>query len=142
MKNVANDDEAMNAAIATAQETLPLFIDAMQTSTDAEAHFAIKVEYPYGSGDDAEHIWVSDLTYDGNRFKGTIGNDPVYVSGLAYGDRVDVQLEEISDWMIIQEGRMLGGYTIHVIRNMMSEREREDFDREAGFTIPEEPELP
>ena len=142
MENFANDDEVMNAAIATAQETLPVFIDAMQTSTDAEAHFAIKVKYPYGIADEAEHIWVSELSYDGSRFEGTIGNDPVYVSGLAYGDRVVVELEEISDWMIIQGGRLYGGYTIHVIRKTMSDREREEFDQGAGFTIPDEPELP
>jgi uncharacterized protein YegJ (DUF2314 family) len=102
----------------------------------------IKAKFPYGSSGAAEHMWIGDLAYSGDLFQGTLENDPVYVQDVKLGDRVTVKVEDISDWMIIDDNRMLGGFTLHVIRNRMSEEERKQFDANFGVEIPETPELP
>ena len=140
--NFTNGDADMNAAIAKAQETLPLFMEAFQSPTPTQADFSIKVRFPYGGNGAAEHIWINDLTYNNDLFEGTIGNNPVYVKELKYGDHVTIKTSDITDWMIIDGGKLLGGYTIHVIHNRMSESERERTDHELLFSIPDEPALP
>ncbi len=140
--NVAEDDAEMNNAIAKAQEALPLFIKAFQSPSPTQTDFSIKVRFPYGTDGAAEHIWIGELTYNNDQFEGTIGNDPEYVTGLKYGDHVTIKTSDITDWMIIDGGKMLGGFTYHVLRNRMSESEREQSDKELYFTIPDEPALP
>lgn len=140
--NVSNDDLEMNAAIQRAQETLPLFIEAYQTSSYADDHFTIKVKFPYGTGDAAEHMWITDLTVTEKGFTGILGNEPEYIHDLQMGDTVDVKLENVTDWMILRDGQMLGGFSVHLLRSRMSETEQKQFDEQMGFTIPAEPLLP
>jgi uncharacterized protein YegJ (DUF2314 family) len=140
--NVAKDDADMNAAIAKAQETLPLFMEAFQSPAPTQTDFSLKVRFPYGSSGGAEYIWIDDLIYYNDQFKGTVGNDPVYVKDLKYGDHVTINTSDISDWMIIDGGKMLGGYTLHVLRKNMSESERKEMEGQVNFSIPAEPALP
>lgn len=139
---VSEDDQEMNSAIERAQETLPLFVDAMQSPAHATDLFTIKAKFPYGTGEAAEHMWVSDLTVTEEGFKGILGNEPEYVKDLQMGDAVDVKQENVTDWMILHDGQMLGGFSVHLLRSRMSETEQIQFDEQVGFTIPEEPLLP
>ena len=136
------DDPDMNVAIQRAQETLPLFIAAFRSPKPTQTDFSIKVKFPYGDDDSIEHMWVSELTLSSDRFEGVLGNEPVYVKDVHLGDRLTVEMKDISDWMIIDGDRMLGGFTLHVLRNNMTESEREVFDSEFGFAIPDSPALP
>ncbi len=142
VKNVSTDDVEMNAAIKRAQDTLPLFIRAFQSPTPTQKKFLIKAEFPYGGANDAEYIWLNNLSYEGNQFEGNVGNEPIYVLNIKLGDRVTVSTSRISDWMIIDDNRLLGGFTIHVLRNRMTDAERKQFDADFGFIIPDEPALP
>jgi uncharacterized protein YegJ (DUF2314 family) len=88
-------------------------------------------------------LWISNLSLSiDNHFKGIVGNDPVYVKNIKMGDTVSVETENISDWMIIDNGKLLGGFTIYVLRNNLSENERKQFDAEKGFEMGNEPSLP
>ena len=48
------------------------------------------------------------------------------------GRRVGIDREMISDWMIVDGGRLIGGYTIRAIRNQLPEEQLADFDRGLG----------
>lgn len=41
----------------------------------------------------------------------------------------------ISDWMIIEDNKLIGGYTIKNLRNKMTEEERKAFDGSFGVII-------
>lgn len=128
----AADDAAMNAAIRQAKATVNDFLQALQRPDAADLYFAIKKPFPTSGGDE-EHIWIADVVYDGERFTGTLSNIPADVPGLEHGQRVVVALNEISDWMVVDNGRLIGGYTIRVFRDRLSDQERSDFDRESGL---------
>lgn len=139
---VANDDAAMNAAIQRAQDTLPQFIDALQYPNSPDLYFSIKVEYPYGSGNAAEHLWVGNLAYNGGRFTGLMANEPVYIDNVQMGDSVVVDPKDVSDWMIVDGEQFYGGFSIYVLRATMTDSEREKFDAESGLVFGDEPRLP
>ncbi|MGE6397378.1 DUF2314 domain-containing protein [Chryseobacterium scophthalmum] len=48
-----------------------------------------------------------------------------------------VPMHEAVDWMIIENGRMLGGYSIRHYRNMLGEYEKKSFDLDCKFQIDE-----
>src|SRR5512140_320602 len=81
-QSASSQDADMKAASAQAQKTLPAFIKALQAPKATQSGFSIKVRFPYGTGQDTEEIWVSQLSYANNQFQGTLDNSPVYANNL------------------------------------------------------------
>jgi uncharacterized protein YegJ (DUF2314 family) len=42
---------------------------------------------------------------------------------------------EISDWMYVENKKLIGGYTIRVLRDNMPPEERREFERSVPFTL-------
>jgi uncharacterized protein YegJ (DUF2314 family) len=57
------------------------------------------------------------------------------VSNVKIGDQATVDPESISDWMFVDNGKLVGGYTVRVLRDAMSAAEREEFDKSVPFKI-------
>lgn len=51
------------------------------------------------------------------------------------GQIVSVEPKEISDWLYIDHGKLVGGYTVRVHYNELSPEQKKKFDREADFKI-------
>jgi uncharacterized protein YegJ (DUF2314 family) len=68
-------------------------------------------------------------------FHGTIDNDPDTVTNVRRGDPKRVGPSDISDWMYVDHGVLVGGYTIRALRARLSGPERAEFDRSLPFKI-------
>jgi len=53
--------------------------------------------------------------------------------GSRVKQRVEFEPSYISDWMYIDDGYLVGGYTTRVIRDRMTPEEREAHDAEAPY---------
>ena len=107
---VSAQDAQMNAAIADAQTTLALFLEALAEPPEGAHSFSFK--FPLGG---YEHIWVRDVRLEGNRLLGTLSNRP-FQEGWRLGDPVAVPLSQVSDWSYVDaQGYTHGGYTIRVL---------------------------
>ena len=69
------------------------------------------------------------------QFYGRIDNIPQHDLTVSVGQQVDVEPEEIADWMYIEDGRLVGGETTRVLYESFSPEERAEFERMAPFTI-------
>ena len=50
---------------------------------------------------------------DGDTVKGTLDNDPVRDLGLKYGDPISVERDQVWDWAVWKDGKVvLGGYSL------------------------------
>ncbi len=130
---ISAEDMEMNAAISKAQSTLTNFIAALASPQPNQKYFLVKGKFP--SGNTIEHIWVADVTFDGKVFRGVIANDPEILSGLSFKQHVEVQPIQVSDWMFIQDGKLVGGYTSRVLRDRMTEQERRDQDAKIHYSF-------
>src|SRR5947209_7094276 len=130
---VPADDARMNAAIAKARATVGTFVTALRAPTASQSSFSIKI--PISNGDDREHFWLSDVRYDGTVFSGKIDNEPATVTTVKIGQAISARLAEISDWMYVDHGKLVGGYTLRVLRDGLSPAERAEFDRSIPFKI-------
>jgi uncharacterized protein YegJ (DUF2314 family) len=118
--NYEKDDAAMNAAIAEAQATLPLFLaNALDAEGNGSEMALIKVGFPTtdGGGMDVEHIWVSPFArLEDGSFIGLLANEPAALGDLMAGDQVDFSADMISDWhMTAPSGLYWGSYTSRVM---------------------------
>ena len=107
----------MNAAIAEAQRTLPLFLDAVLDDSGLSRNGAIKVSFqtfPVDQG--AEIIWVTAFRRlpDGS-FTGRLNNQPFHLGDWQLGDTVSFPASAIQDWGLIAPEGSYGNYTTRVI---------------------------
>jgi uncharacterized protein YegJ (DUF2314 family) len=130
---VADEDVTMNAAMREARSTVQAFIVALKSPKPNQEAFSIKKQFADSNG--AEHMWISDLQYDGKEFKGRLSNEPVDVNSVKLGDNVTVAPQDISDWMYLDKGKLVGGYTIRVLYDKMTPEEQKKFEQESGYTI-------
>ncbi|MBT2561420.1 DUF2314 domain-containing protein [Pedobacter sp. ISL-68] len=136
MVYVPSEDERMNWAIEKANLTLWYFEESLKNKQPYQNYFSIKVLIT--DGDEGEHIWLTDPHFDdeGNLF-GTVGNEPVNIRSVKFNQKIGIKRDLISDWMTIENGRLIGGYTIRAIRDGVAEKEKAAFDNSIGLYIDE-----
>jgi uncharacterized protein YegJ (DUF2314 family) len=114
--NVSSQNEAVNAAIAKAKSTLPVFFARNASPQPGDSGFAVKIRYvtdaANGSG---EHIWAGDVVHNGDTVTATIANEPRDIPNLAKGQRVTVPVSQLTDWMYIRDDKYHGAYTVRAL---------------------------
>ena len=109
--NFDGGDAEMNAAIAAARKTLPVFWKHMQDHAGEPS--SLKVGLPTSKGH--EHIWVSDIEAKGDKITARLANDPDDLPGLKLGSPVSFTEAQISDWAYEKNGKLYGHYTTRVV---------------------------
>jgi uncharacterized protein YegJ (DUF2314 family) len=132
---VKDEDVDMRDAVRMARKNEGMFIAALQHPSPTQRDFEVKK--PFVQGAEMEHIWLSHVTYTGNRFTGRVDNYPVKITGVKMGVRVSVNPDEITDWAYVDDGKLVGGYTIRALYKNLSPDLRKEFERENRFRITE-----
>lgn len=104
--------ERLIRAHRKAREKLAAFKRSFQKNqdTDGPVH-AVKIGFP-AHGGQYEWMWVSLDAWRGRSLVGWLENSPVLRKDLQKGGTVHVTEEQIFDWVIARDGRVLeGGYT-------------------------------
>ena len=130
---IQNEDMAMRKAVQDARNSVGTFVAAIQHRTAAQRGFEVKK--PFVQGTEVEYIWLSDVTFSGNRFHGKVDNHPVKITSLKMGEKVSVNPDEISDWAYVDHGYLVGGYTIRVLYKELSPKRRKELENESRFHI-------
>ena len=68
-------------------------------------------------------------------FNGVVANEAEETREAKMGQKVSLNISEISDWKYTDGKKLVGGYTIRYFYERMSPKEREDFLKEAGFDL-------
>lgn len=114
---VEDGDPEMEAAMQKAKDSIQEFITALEEP--GEKLFSIKVGLPTPD-DSVEHIWVDIESYKEGVFQGELGNNPLNLPDRKLGDLIEVKMEKVEDWIIMDGEKKVGGYTAKLLQ------ERED----------------
>jgi uncharacterized protein YegJ (DUF2314 family) len=138
----AENDAKMQQAIAKARETFKYFWREQSWEFNrivpALNLAIVKVAFTQGdtpTGSETEYMWIGDVDFDGVTVRGTLMNEPAYLTNIKSGDAVAVPTEEICDWMFAISGRAYGGFTIHAIRETLNKSERAEHDAAWGLNF-------
>jgi uncharacterized protein YegJ (DUF2314 family) len=102
------------------------------------------VKAPFSDGDDAprdddmpsvEHMWMSDVDFDGQFVSGVLINSPNWLKTVKEGNAARIPLGEISDWMYAISGEVFGAYTVNLLRSRMGRQERQEHDEAWGLNF-------
>lgn len=131
--SVSADDPEMLAAMNKAQETLSVFINALNAPASRERQLLVKARFI--EGDEVEHMWIADLSMQGNSFNGVLADEPVRIKKLKFKQPISVTRDQISDWMIIHDGVAKGSFTTRVLLNRMPPEQRAVQERNMCFKL-------
>ncbi len=124
-------DEALEAAIAQAQETVNGARQQWETTPESlRSRWAIKWAAPTADGG-IEYLWVQPLHWSPFRIEGLLASDPVNElhtpfarneeTPLSSGDLVALPIEQLADWVHFLEGDpdgpREGGFTIEALES-------------------------
>lgn len=132
MIDVEDDDAEMNAAIAKSRATVDKFITALNNPTPTQEGFSVKLLVEDDNGD-GEHMWISPVKLEGNNFVGILNNEPRDLTNVKFGDELTVAKDEISDWMYMDDGLTVGGYSIRLLIERAPPEQREEMSKMMKF---------
>jgi uncharacterized protein YegJ (DUF2314 family) len=130
--NTDSDDKEMNEAIKKSRATFKEFTAAFDSKKRTQSYFSVKMPFPTEDG--AEHIWLSGVTKIDGEFYGKIDNLPEEITSVKLGQTIEIDPSKISDWFYVDNGKLVGGLTIRVIRDRMTPIERKQLDQDLGVT--------
>ncbi|MBD9416734.1 DUF2314 domain-containing protein [Pseudomonas sp. PDM16] len=125
-----SEDQRIQFAIEEAQSTLKAFFDAYLNPKPNQEAFLLKVQFEIDG--EIEHIWMADIDPSAFPLHGTIANEPE-LPGLSFMQRVTFHPSQVTDWMYVEDGFLVGGYTTQVIRSGLTPDERAEYDAEAPY---------
>jgi uncharacterized protein YegJ (DUF2314 family) len=128
---IDDNDPRMIAATAEARATAVEFAKALAVPRPNQAAFAVKM--PVSDGKHTEYMWISELSFDGQAFRGRLGNRPAALTGVKVGDELTVKVSDLSDWMYVEDNRLVGGYTLRVLRDSVSPKARARLEAQVPF---------
>lgn len=105
--DVDGNSPEMKRAVEEARRRFPEFVDAFKRKDGQD--FTIKA--PVTRGDRTEYIWINVLGFEPEFIHGTLGNEPVDLGGLKLGDRVEVPIGDLNDWVYMKNDKPVGLFT-------------------------------
>jgi uncharacterized protein YegJ (DUF2314 family) len=109
--NRPGEDAAMDKAIAKARANLASFWASLEKPKPEERGFSLKVKMPTANGN-FEHIWVKEISRKGDQISAQLANDPQNLPKLRSGSPVTFKETDISDWLFMRNGKMVGNETM------------------------------
>lgn len=128
---IRDDDPSMRAAVTRAQNNVLHFEQHIARPGPGEKDFAVRMAVR--ENDEVEYFWLANTTWDGNVFRGEIDDEPDTVTTVHIWQKMLCAPTDISDWMYVKDGRLVGGETIRVVRDRMTEDQRRRFDSRVPF---------
>lgn len=115
---VPNEDQEMSEAKDKARASLEHFWEKFTNPGPDDTGFAIKVALPHGR-DSTESIWAKDIERKDGKISAVINNVPRDVKTVRLGQRIEVADGQISDWMYMRAGKIVGNYTMRPMLKRM-----------------------
>ena len=131
--SVKEDDVQLIQAIEKAKHTLKYYKDSLISPKPNQTYFSIKTKLT--DGNHVEHIWLDAAEISDKIVYGIVNNLPTNLKNIELGKKIGVSENEITDWLIVENNRLIGGYTIRAIHDKMSRPHRELFESTINFKI-------
>ena len=108
------DDPEMLDAINQARQSLDSFIQTLLNPKSNQTSFLLKVVFD--DRDIQENIWLADLDLAATPPTGVVANEP-QIPGLTYMSRVSFSVGNVTDWMYLEDGFLVGGFTTRLLQS-------------------------
>lgn len=130
--HVRSSDPAYQQTILDAQESIEQFRAMLPSDGTPRPDALIKTKLV--DGDNSAFMWLYNTATEGDNFTAELFEVPDTLPNFTIGVRHVVTLEELMDWMVNENGRLTGGFSLRYNRARMSDADKLDFDQHIGVT--------
>ena len=102
-----DNDSKMNNAILYSRNTFPEFGKVFNSKDSTINGFAIKYSFVKDDNSSNEHIWLSYITFENENYHGIIDNTAEFTKRIKEGEKIQINLDKISDWNYIKNDTIL-----------------------------------
>jgi len=128
-------DEELNAAIKEAQGTMSTLLQAVLAPKASYDFLGVKVRFTKQDGGYDDN-WVEPVDYYDGIFTIRMMDGLTYNTNLHPDRTLDVPAKKVVDWMIVEkDGTLIGGYTIRLSYEHMTQEQRDEFLRVTGYKM-------
>ncbi|SFG85084.1 Uncharacterized conserved protein YegJ, DUF2314 family [Duganella sp. CF458] len=130
---MATADPAMERAFGKARSTLDNFLRMAAAPAKGTSDYSVKVGVT--DGKNTEYFWVRDFERHGEKFVGTLANEPRMVKKFKNGQRFDFSKNLIVDWTYIDASKrkMFGNFTACALLTKEAPEEASKFRERFGL---------
>lgn len=130
---VPTADPAMERAFGKARATLDNFFRLASDPAPGTSDYSVKVAV--SDGKSTEYFWVSDFERSGEKFTGTLANEPRIVKKFKNGQRFEFPRNLIVDWTYLDASKrkMFGNFTACALLTRESPEEARKFRERFGL---------
>lgn len=129
---VRSSDPAYQQTIRDARNSISHFRELLPSDGSQRPDALIKTKLI--DGDNSAFMWLNNTAVEGDNFTAELFEVPDTLPSHKVGDRHTVTLEELMDWMVNENGRLTGGFSLRYHRDRLSDAEKVDFDQHIGVT--------
>jgi len=129
---VQTSDPAYQQTIQDAHDSIERFRAMLPVDGSSRSDALIKTRLV--DGDNSAFMWLNNTAIDDDNFIAELFEVPDMLPSYSVGDRQTVALADLMDWMVNDNGRLTGGFSLRYHRAGLSEAEKADFDRHIGVT--------
>jgi uncharacterized protein YegJ (DUF2314 family) len=130
--HVRSSDPAYQQTISAAQESIATFRAMLPADGSPRPDALIKTQLV--DGGNSAFMWLNNTATEGDNFTAELFEVPDTLPNYSVGGRQVVAVKEVMDWMVNENGRLTGGFSLRYNRARMSDAEKLDFDRHIGVT--------
>lgn len=124
----------MNAAMETGAKTIGRFFSAHEMPRSNQERFNVKIRLR--TGPRVEYIWVEEIERENDgSVTGLLQNQPAISRTHRLGDRVSFSIGDIVDWAYIEDGYLIGGFTLRVMFEQYPQKQRTELQEKLGYRI-------
>jgi uncharacterized protein YegJ (DUF2314 family) len=124
--HVEHPDGELLLIAEEARRALPVFFRHLSRAEAGGESFAIK--YPFkandGSGIAREQVWLTGIHFKDGLYHGILASEPLHLDGMKRGSTVTFDVDEITDWMFVQDGKIVGGRSVKYLLEQIPDNQR------------------
>ena len=125
----SGENKEMQLAISKTQEVLPEYLNILDEDSKRvlSALEVSIVKYAIKSKDKRvgyEHVFMDQIELDSGKVYGTLNSQPEYNDDFEEGQRIEIDIRYISDFIYVIGGNPQGGFTFKVMWNHFTKEEK------------------
>ena len=127
-------DADMRIAARKAQVSLDEFDERLTHPPSGQTRIGLRGIF--ASQGETEYLWLRNVTLVPDGYRGVITSPPT-LPGFALDQDVLLPRDAVADWYAVEDGYLIAGYSLRLMRSRLSPEERARADEQSGYIIEE-----
>jgi len=127
-----SDDPEYQRTIQVARASIERFREMLPADGSPRPDALIKTRLE--DGEFSVFMWLNNVAIAGVDFSAELFELPESMPSFEVGIRYPVKYDALVDWMVKENGRLYGGYSLRYHRSRLPDDKKADFDQNIGVT--------